>query len=63
VSDLFIAAWSNGSESGIATSVAYGAGEGVAAIRTIASAAEIITEMLADARAELDRRPSPTVGG
>jgi enoyl-[acyl-carrier protein] reductase II len=43
--------------------MAYGAGEGVAAIRAIAPAAEIITEMMADTQAELDRHRSPTVAG
>jgi hypothetical protein len=43
--------------------MAYGAGEGVAAVRAVAPAAEIIAEMMADARAALDRRPSPTVVG
>jgi enoyl-[acyl-carrier protein] reductase II len=43
--------------------IAYGAGEGVGAVRAVSPAAQIIAEMVADARAALDRRPSPTVVG
>jgi nitronate monooxygenase len=43
--------------------MAYGAGEGVAAVRAVAPAAEIIAEMMADARAVLDRQQSTTVVG
>jgi enoyl-[acyl-carrier protein] reductase II len=44
-------------------SMAYPAGAGVSEVRTIAPAAEIITEMMAEARATVDRQPSRIVVG
>jgi nitronate monooxygenase len=43
--------------------MAYGAGEGVAAVRAVAPVAEIIGEMMADARAVLVRQRSTIVTG
>jgi enoyl-[acyl-carrier protein] reductase II len=43
--------------------MAYPAGQGVGAVRAVAPAAAIIADMMAHARAELDRRPLPAGRG